>query len=118
MVRPHLVFRRLIEGTRQSDRIVAVASDLATEQLDVDEAERDATAQGRVRRRAGVADRQQSGCTRFAVHHEPAVTVDDSGHRPHLTDRLAIEPVGLQRTSTHDALVHIGIPESSQLFVL
>ena len=36
----------------------------------------------------------------------------------HLADRLAIEPVGLQRARPHDPLVHVGIPEPSQLFVV
>ena len=84
--------RRLVERQRQGDRVVEVGPHGVAHDHRVQQPERHAPPDRRVRAGVGVGDRDHPGHDRRAVDDEVARAVDDAAHRHHVADRLAVEP--------------------------
>ena len=110
--------RPFVERERERVRVAEVLGDACSHDLDVHQPEGDAAAERGVGARAGVGHGEDAGCDRSPVDHELAVTVDDAGHRPHLADRLAVEPVRMAGARPHHSLVHVGVTERTQRLVV
>src|SRR6202035_4398815 len=94
------VLAHLVVPRREGQRVTQVLPDDLRGAGGVHEAHRYATAERRVRAAQRVADREDPGRYRAAVHHGAPPPVHDAAHREDLADRLAVQQVRVQRAGT------------------
>ena len=97
--------------------IVAVRAHRVSKPERVQKPHGQTAARRRIRARPRIGDGDKTGRDRCAVDDEAAVAIGDAAHRQNRSDRLALEPVRVERTRTNRLRPLLLVPQVLQRLV-